>query len=214
MIKYEKIKYIGTGAKAPLPKQYVRNRRAQKCRFSECHFSRSKASREIRSNDVDSSWTNEHLCTHQIHLSYITVLQHSIRDWTGKRDLRLGKLRKSIGSFCIRYGILWTLALLILQPFRRFTHVTARSPTLPTLYYVTAHSPTLPLLHIRHSSFSNASFAPSTSQAVHLRHLASDPWLVTRWKTMKNLSYLKFRVCTWPCLTSLHYRNKINADTK
>ena len=46
---------------------------------------------------------------------------------------------------------------LILQPFRRFT-------------YVTAHSPTLPLLHLRHSSFSNPSFAYPTSQALHLRH--------------------------------------------
>ena len=44
---------------------------------------------------------------------------------------------------------------LILQPFRRFT-------------YVTSHSPTLPLLHLRHSSFSNPSFASPTSQALHL----------------------------------------------
>ena len=35
---------------------------------------------------------------------------------------------------------------LILQPFPRFT-------------YVTAHSPTLPLLHLRHNSISNPSFA-------------------------------------------------------
>ena len=40
---------------------------------------------------------------------------------------------------------------LILQPFRRFTHVTA-------------HSPILPLLHLRHSSFSIPSFASPTSQ--------------------------------------------------
>ena len=73
---------------------------------------------------------------------------------------------------------------LILQPFRRFTHVTTCSPTLPSLYprhnsfsnpsvalttsqlilqhfrrftHVTAHSPTLPFLHLRHSSFSNPS---------------------------------------------------------
>ena len=111
---------------------------------------------------------------------------------------------------------------LILQPFRRFTNVTAHSPTLPSLYqrhssfsnssvalptsqlhlrhssfsnpsvplptsqlilqpflrftYVTAHSPTLPLLHLRHSSFSNPPFASPTSQALHLRHLASRPW--------------------------------------
>ena len=51
---------------------------------------------------------------------------------------------------------------LILQPFRRFT-------------YVTAHSPTLLLLHLRHSSFSNPSFASPTSQALHLIHLASRP---------------------------------------
>ena len=51
---------------------------------------------------------------------------------------------------------------LILQPFRRFT-------------YVTAHSQTLPLLHLRHSSFSNL-FASPTSQALHLIHMASRPW--------------------------------------
>ena len=51
---------------------------------------------------------------------------------------------------------------LILQPFRRFT-------------YVTAHSPSLPLLHLRHGSFSNPSFASPTSRALHLRHLASRP---------------------------------------
>ena len=52
---------------------------------------------------------------------------------------------------------------LILQPFRRFT-------------YITAHSPTLLLLHLRHSSFSNPSFASLTSQVLHLIHLASRPW--------------------------------------
>ena len=51
---------------------------------------------------------------------------------------------------------------LILQPFRRFT-------------YVTAHSPTLPLLYLCHSSLSNPSFASRTSQALHLIHLASRP---------------------------------------
>ena len=82
---------------------------------------------------------------------------------------------------------------LILQPFRRFTYVTAHSPTLPLLYlryssfsnpsltlptsqlflqpfprftYVTAHSPTLPSLCLRHSSFSNPSVASPTSQII------------------------------------------------
>ena len=75
---------------------------------------------------------------------------------------------------------------LILQTFRRFTYITAHSPTLPSLYLFTAYSPTLPLLYLRHSyspslpslyllhsSFSIPSFASSTSQALHLRHLAS-----------------------------------------
>ena len=44
---------------------------------------------------------------------------------------------------------------LILQPFRRFT-------------YITVHSPTLPLHHLRHSSFSNPSFASPMSQAHEL----------------------------------------------
>ena len=52
---------------------------------------------------------------------------------------------------------------LIVQPFHRFT-------------YVTAHSQILPLLHLRHSSFSNPYFASPTSQDFHLRHLASRPW--------------------------------------
>ena len=51
---------------------------------------------------------------------------------------------------------------LILQPFRLFT-------------YVTDHSPTLLLLHLRHSSFSDPSFACPMSQALHLIHLASRP---------------------------------------
>ena len=110
---------------------------------------------------------------------------------------------------------------LILQPFRRFTYVTAHSPTLPLLHlrhssffasptpqalhlhqhlhelslfsnlsvtsptsqlilhpfrrftYVTTHFPTLPLLHLRHSSFSNPSFASPTPQAFHLHEQSS-----------------------------------------
>ena len=81
----------------------------------------------------------------------------------------------------------------ILQPFRLFTYVTSRSPTLPSLYlchssfsnpsvasptsqlifqtffrysYVTAHSPTLLSLYLRHSSFSNPSVALPTSQLI------------------------------------------------
>ena len=34
---------------------------------------------------------------------------------------------------------------------------------------------TLPLLHLRHSSFSNPSFASPTSQVLHLIHLVSRP---------------------------------------
>ena len=66
---------------------------------------------------------------------------------------------------------------LILQPFRRFTYVTAHSPTLPSLYLrrssfsnpsvalpTSQLSPTLPSLYLRRSSFSNPSVASPTSQ--------------------------------------------------
>ena len=65
--------------------------------------------REIRSNDLDSPWASDHLYTHQIICFTVTVLQHSIKVLTGKRDLRVGKLRKSVGYFCIRYGLGWAL---------------------------------------------------------------------------------------------------------
>ena len=62
---------------------------------------------------------------------------------------------------------------LILQPFRRFTYVTAHSTVLPLIHlrhrhftYVTVHSPTLPALYIHHSSFYNPSVASPTSQLI------------------------------------------------
>ena len=59
------------------------------------------------------------------------------------------------------------MSQLILQPFHRFT-------------YVTAHSSTLPLLHLHHSSFSKSSFASPTSQALLLHHLASRPYHILK----------------------------------
>ena len=88
--------------------QYVPNPRAQKYRFSECGISGSTAPRERRSHDLDSPWTNDHLCANQIICVTVTMLQHSINITTGKHDLRLGKLSKSIGSFCTRCGLGWT----------------------------------------------------------------------------------------------------------
>ena len=80
----------------------------------------------------------------------------------------------------------------VLQPFRLFTHVTT-------------HSQTLPLLHLRHSSFSNPSFASPTSQALHLRHLANSPgisMLVTKFSqnivadTDKNKALTDWHKCS------------------
>ena len=93
------------------------------------------------------------------------------------------------------------MSQLILQPFRRFTYVTAHSTALPLLHlrhrhftYFTAHSPTLSPLHLRHSSFYNPSaasptsqvilqlsVASPTSQALHVLHLASRP-CIEEWK--------------------------------
>ena len=60
-----------------------------------------------------------------------------------------------VGSSFSNLSVASPTSKFILQPFRRFT-------------YVTAHSPTLPLLHLRHSSFSNPSFASPKSQALYL----------------------------------------------
>ena len=73
----------------------------------------------------------------------------------------------------------------ILQPFFRFSYVTSSSLNSPgqpptqssfSNLSVTTQSPTLPLLYLRHSSFSNPSFASPTSQALHSIHLASRSW--------------------------------------
>ena len=75
---------------------------------------------------------------------------------------------------------------LILQTFRRFT-------------YVTAHSPTFPLLHLRHSSFSNPSFACPTSQTLHLIHLASRPCI--KWASLSlSLSLCLCVLCVCVCV--------------
>ena len=75
----------------------------------------------------------------------------------------------SPGELCSfsKLSVAFPTSQLIVQPFRRFI-------------YVTAHSPAILLLHLRHSSFSNPSFASATSQALHLRHLASRPWIILR----------------------------------
>ena len=99
--------------------------------------------------------------------------------------------RGSFSNLCVTSST----CQLILQPFWRFTYVTAHFLTLPLLYlrhssfsnssfafptseallilqiflhftYVTAHSPTLPSLYLRHSSFSNTSVASPTSQLI------------------------------------------------
>ena len=78
-------------------------------------------------------------------------------------------------------GVTSPTSQLNLQPFRRFT-------------YFRAHSPTLLLLHLRHSSFSNPSFASSTSQALHLIHLASLPSCILKrvsTERCKNRKYCK-----------------------
>ena len=68
---------------------------------------------------------------------------------------------------------------LILQPFLRFT-------------YVTAYSPTLLLLHLHHSSFSNPSFASPASQALHFTYVTTHsptlPSLYLRHSSLSNPS--------------------------
>ena len=66
--------------------------------------------------------------------------------------LQVFPLQMEAGTRCYKTAIR-AATQLILQDFRRFT-------------YVTAHSPTLPSLYLRHSSFSNPSVATPTSQLI------------------------------------------------
>ena len=85
--------------------------------------------------------------------------------------------------------------------------------------YVTAHSPTLPLLHLRHSSFSNPSFASPTLQALHLIHLASRPWCVCAWERKRESIYSMYVIdvgihffLVWKCIGSFVYKEKNSAN--
>ena len=59
-----------------------------------------------------------------------------------------------------------TLALLILQPFHRFTYVTTHSPTLLSLYLCHSSFSNLSSFHRRYNSFFNPSVALPTSQLI------------------------------------------------
>ena len=78
---------------------------------------------------------------------------------------------------------------LILQPFRRFTYVTAHSPM------SRAHSPTFPSLHLRHSSFSNPSVALPTSQLI-LQPFRCFTYITTHSQTLLSL-LLRHRLFTY-----------------
>ena len=124
------------------------------------------------------------------------VLYHGrLARWIKWRACDVGELFRHftyVNSFS-NPSVASPMSQFIFQPFRRFTYVTAHSPTLPLLHlrhssfsnpsvvsptsqlilqsfhcftYVTVHSPTLPLLHLPHSSFSNPSVASPTSQFI------------------------------------------------
>ena len=121
-------------------------------------------------------------------------------------------------------------ALLILQPFRHFTYITAHYSTLPSLYlchssfsnpfvasptsqliiqpfrrftYITAHSPTIPLLHPRLSSFSNPSVASPTSQLI-LQPFRCFTYVTAHSPTLPLLQYV---TANFPTLPLLHVRH-------
>ena len=103
---------------------------------------------------------------------------------------------------------------LILQPFRRFTNLTAHSPILwllylrhsssPTLFrfsYVTssAHSPIFPSLHLRHNSFSNPSVALPTLQLI-LQSFRCFTYITVYSPTLPSL-LLRHKLCSFSNLS-------------
>ena len=122
---------------------------------------------------------------------------------------------------------------LILQPFRRFTYVTAHSQPFrfftyvkvhyPTLFslllsHKLCHSPTFPSLHLRHNSFSNPSVALPTSQLIlqPFRRFTyvtthSQPFCCFTYVTVHSPTLfwllLSHKLCSSPTFSSLYLRH-------
>ena len=121
-----------------------------------------------------------------------------------------------------------TTSQLILQPFYRFTYITADSPTLLSLYlhhisfsnpsialptshlilqpfyrftYITAHSPTLLSLYLHHRSFSNPSISLPTSQII------LQPYSCFTYVTAHSPTLLSLLRTHSPTLPSLYLRH-------
>ena len=92
---------------------------------------------------------------------YLTDVRANRHGWLARwRKWIACDVREAKGGFDFTY------VKFILQPFRRFTYVTAHSPTFASLHLRQIHSPILPSLYLRHSSFSNPSVASPTSQLI------------------------------------------------
>ena len=123
-------------------------------------------------NTPFASPTSQFILQPFFRFTYVTVhsttllsllLRHRLFTWRADHDLPSTNSEltsRILQPKCL--SVTSPTSQLILQPFHRFI-------------YFTAHSPSLPLLHLRHSSFSNPSFASPTSQALHLIHLVSRP---------------------------------------
>ena len=132
---------------------------------------------------MNSRWKHDIAVTITKLKSYVKMTYFAtafLKDYTCLRTVAcggvLGNGSNEQSSF---FNLSFTLptSQLILQPFHRFT-------------YVTAHSQILPLLYLRHSSFSNPSFASPASQALHLIHLESRPWFFHAPSNQCNLLFI------------------------
>ena len=131
---------------------------ARWCKLRVCEVGKVK---EWLENELWHRWSNRRVGEWAV--TYVKWLENEL--WCRWRDRKVGEWAELINIDIYSRAHSPTsftspTSQLILQPFCRIT-------------YVTAHSPTLLLLHLRHSSFTNPSFALPTSQALHLRHLAS-----------------------------------------
>ena len=72
--------------------------------------------------------------------------------WIKWRACDVGEAKEWLGNE-LWISVTSPTSQLILQPFRRFTYVTAHSPTLPLLHLLDSHSPTLLSLLLRHRLF-------------------------------------------------------------
>ena len=126
-----------------------------------------------------------------LHFTYVTTLSPTLPSLYLRHSSFSNPSVAELSSFS-NISVTSSTSQLSLQPFRRFTYVTAHSSILPLMSW--AHSPKFPSLHLRHNSFSNPSVALPTSHLI-LQFLHCFTYVIVHSPTLLSL-LLRHRLFT------------------